>query len=133
MRPDNCLLDSNTVIYYLDESQPLPKMATTFLDEVVDAQCAISLVTKIEVVGKKSVGLAEENVLRNFCSYAEVLEIDDSVVEQPVGLRQQYKIKLADALIAATALVNGLTPITRNTKDFLPIAGLSIINPSDLS
>ena len=33
-----------------------------------------------------------------------------------------------DALIAATALVNGLTVVTRNTKDFEQI-GVTLINP----
>ena len=34
-----------------------------------------------------------------------------------------------DSLIAATALVHNLTLVTRNTKDFRGIEGLSIINP----
>ena len=33
-----------------------------------------------------------------------------------------------DALIAATALVNGLTVVTRNTKDFEK-TGVTLINP----
>ena len=34
-------------------------------------------------------------------------------------MRQQYKTKTPDAIIAATALVHGLTVITRNTEDFM--------------
>jgi hypothetical protein len=33
-----------------------------------------------------------------------------------------------DALIAATALVNGLTVVTRNTADFEPM-GVAVVNP----
>ena len=33
-----------------------------------------------------------------------------------------------DGLIAATALVNGLTVVTRNVKDFKPF-GVALINP----
>jgi predicted nucleic acid-binding protein len=34
-----------------------------------------------------------------------------------------------DAFIAATALVNGLSVVTRNTRDFTRFAGLSVLNP----
>ncbi|MDR1248361.1 MAG: type II toxin-antitoxin system VapC family toxin [Treponema sp.] len=36
-----------------------------------------------------------------------------------------------DCLIAATALVHRLTLLTRNTRDFAVLAGLSLINPWD--
>lgn len=37
---------------------------------------------------------------------------------------------LGDALIAATALVHGLTLVTRNVKDFRRIDGLDLLDPS---
>ncbi|HAL83190.1 MAG TPA: hypothetical protein DCO83_13965 [Mucilaginibacter sp.] len=46
-----------------------------------------------------------------------------------IELRKKYKIKLPDALIAATALHYRLILITRNISDFNKIAGLKIINP----
>ena len=36
---------------------------------------------------------------------------------------------LGDALVAATALADGLTLVTRNVDDFKWIAGLSLLNP----
>ncbi len=44
---------------------------------------------------------------------------------------QRYLID-TNALIAATALVHGLAPLTRNTKDFQTISGLVSINPHEL-
>jgi hypothetical protein len=38
-------------------------------------------------------------------------------------------IKLSDAIIAATAIVNNLYLITNNVKDFDMIQNLKIINP----
>ena len=40
-----------------------------------------------------------------------------------------YKIKLPDAIIAATALVHNLTLLTRNEKDFSKISNVEITNP----
>ena len=45
---------------------------------------------------------------------------------------QAVKLKLGDALIAATALVYDLVIVTRNTKDFQNIAGLEYLNPHEL-
>ena len=41
------------------------------------------------------------------------------------------KMGLADAIIAATALVHGLKLVTRNVDDFKHIAGVEIVNPFD--
>ncbi|MEZ0483414.1 PIN domain-containing protein [Fibrella aquatica] len=51
------------------------------------------------------------------------------MVNQTIALRKARKIKVPDAIIAATALVNQLTLITNNTKDFLNIPSLSILDP----
>lgn len=39
----------------------------------------------------------------------------------------------ADMQIAAIALEHGFTVVTRNTKDFSPIAGLNLFNPFTVS
>ena len=41
-------------------------------------------------------------------------------------------LPVQDTLIAATAIVNGLTIVTRNVRDFKDIAGLSVFNPWDV-
>ncbi|MCF8232854.1 MAG: hypothetical protein K9J27_11755 [Bacteroidales bacterium] len=43
----------------------------------------------------------------------------------------KHKIKLPDAIIAATSLVYDLTLITRNSTDFKNIDELRLINPWD--
>lgn len=42
-------------------------------------------------------------------------------------------MSLADAVIAATALVAAVPPVTRNTADFEGIEALQLINPFDQS
>jgi predicted nucleic acid-binding protein len=58
-----------------------------------------------------------------------VLPADLSVAERAVALRQQRKMTLGDAIIAATALVHNLPLLTRNVDDFKNITGLRIENP----
>ena len=47
-------------------------------------------------------------------------------------LRKEYKIKLPNAIIAATSIVYDLILITRNTKDFSDIKNLQILNPYNI-
>ena len=71
--------------------------------------------------------------MRDFVNLATLLPLNDLVIEQTIDLRLSYKkIKLGDAIVAATALVHKLVLVTRNTQDFKNIPGLSIINVHDL-
>jgi len=49
-----------------------------------------------------------------------------------VDIRKTFKTKLPDAIIAATAIVNNLSLITRNTKDFEKIQELEVVDPYTL-
>ena len=55
------------------------------------------------------------------------------MVDLTIALRKEYKIKLPDAIIAATALANDLTIVTNNIKDFSNISGLQLINPYSIT
>lgn len=57
-----------------------------------------------------------------------VLPIDDAVALRCAALHVPDPRSERDALIAATALVHGMTVVTRNVADFLPMAVLTF-NP----
>ena len=52
-----------------------------------------------------------------------------AVLDQAVVLRQQRRMSLGDALVAGTALVHGLTLVTRNNRRFPVDSGALIIEP----
>ncbi len=52
--------------------------------------------------------------------------VDAAIAERAGRLRRVHGLRLPDALIAATALVNGLTLVTRNVRDFAPVEGLLV-------
>jgi len=56
-----------------------------------------------------------------------LIEFDDKLINFAVYLRRKYKIKLLNAIIAATALYTNSTLITRNIKDFSKIKDLNIL------
>jgi predicted nucleic acid-binding protein len=71
------------------------------------------------------------DAIQNFISDSLVIELEFPIKLKTAYIRKHHKIKLPDAIIAATALVYDLTLVTRNTKDFVAISGLTIVNPRD--
>lgn len=82
----------------------------------------------VEVLGHHS-AIKE---VEEFIGLANLFEIDKSIRTATIQLRKQYKIKLPDAIIAATALAHGLTLVTQNEKDFVNIDGLQVTNPFNI-
>lgn len=110
------LFDTNIVIYYFDGLTADDALHQLF------AECfKISVITKIEFLGWGAFASDPRlySQARAFIGHAQVFDLSAEIVEQTIRLRQQFKTKTPDALIAATALVNDLTVITHNTSDFM--------------
>lgn len=120
------LMDSNAAIDYLGK-RFLPA-GMKFMDEVVNAIPFVSIITKIEVLGFDT-SKEHTQLLTDFMNDAIVLELTEDVVEKTILIRRNYKIKLPDAVIAATALTGNFTLLTRNTTDFAKIEGLNHLDP----
>jgi predicted nucleic acid-binding protein len=67
--------------------------------------------------------------MEDFVALATVIKVNRFIIKQTIVLRKTYRIKLPDAIIAATALVYNLTLITHNVKDFENIQGLTVVKP----
>ncbi|ESQ09906.1 MAG TPA: type II toxin-antitoxin system VapC family toxin [Chromatiaceae bacterium] len=109
------LLDTNVVIYYFNGLT-----ADDALHEMVSKSFNISVISKIEFLGWGIFATDPElhNQARTFIGHAHVFDLSEQVAEQTIRLRQQFRTKTPDAIIAATALVHNLTVVTRNTSDF---------------
>jgi predicted nucleic acid-binding protein len=68
----------------------------------------------------------ESHVLPTFKS--RILAVDTAVAQRCAALHVPDPRSDRDALIAATALVHGMTVVTRNVDDFKP-TGVTILNP----
>ncbi|HEU0301145.1 MAG TPA: type II toxin-antitoxin system VapC family toxin [Longimicrobium sp.] len=94
-----------------------------------DPDSAVSLISFVESLDFPAISIAERNALEGFFAAMDVLPVTDLVAREAVRLRQQRKMSLGDSIIAATALVHGLTLVTRNVADFQWISGLKLLNP----
>ncbi len=123
-----CLLDTNIVIYFLDSA--LPDKALDFIEFNLDESGSyMSVISKIELLGWQSPSVHAMQQVEKFVTDSIVLPLTDAIVEKTIELRRIQKIKLPDAVIAATAMANNLTLLSRNDDDFRKIAGLKYLNP----
>lgn len=68
----------------------------------------------------------EDHVLPGFAD--RILPVDSAVARRSAALHVPDPRPVRDALIAATALVHGLTVVTRNVDDFRP-TGVEVLDP----
>ena len=101
------LIDTNAVIKYLNETFPQPALA--FMDLILDEESIISFITKIELLVWKPANPDDLSIYEDFIRNSNVLMIDDDIIQETINIRKLTYIKIPDALIAATALVNDLT------------------------
>lgn len=67
------LLDTNTIISYLNASLPISAML--FMHGVVDEFCNVSIISKMEVLGHNFISPAEQKTIETFVAGATVLVI----------------------------------------------------------
>jgi len=117
------ILDSNIIIY---SSQP----EYAYLRELIfDKQNAVSKITHLEVLGFHRLNDTEKDYFTACFQFLKTLDISNKIINEAIILRQERKMSVGDAIIAATALNYQATVFTRNVDDFLKIAGLKVINP----
>lgn len=90
---------------------------------------AISSITEMELLGYSELTEEQFAKMKLFVDSLAVLEIDNLVKKETIKIRRAVKIKLPDAIIAATAIVYDLELLSRNEKDFLRVEGLKFVNP----
>ncbi len=110
----------------------LSENGRAFLKEVVNADFIISVAVEIEVLTFHDV--ADKMLLiEKFISMATIIPLDTTVTKKAIEIRRKHrKLKLGDAIIAASALVENLILVTNNEKDFSNIKGLKLIDPQKL-
>jgi predicted nucleic acid-binding protein len=118
------LIDTNAVIDYLDNK--LPDKASGLLDT---EELEISVITRMELLAWRNASSQQLSILEDFISSVVVRSLNEPVIVQGIEIRKNYRLKLPDAIIAATALVNGFKLVTRNIRDFKNIPNLELINP----
>jgi predicted nucleic acid-binding protein len=119
------IVDTNVLIY-LSKYNLEP-------NRVLNKASAISIITRIEVLGFKFQKDDEHQLLLSICNELKIIPLTDSIAEETIRIRRNNRVKLPDAIIFATALVEQVPLLTNNIKDFKAInSEVELINPFDL-
>ncbi len=124
----NYLIDTNILIYFSSGKLPLKTVDYDFYS-ILKESFNISVITQIEFLGWKKHTPITLKRAKTFLSFANIFPLDQIIIDKTIQLRQNFNLKLPDAIIASTALVNNLVLLTRNVKDFTEVKALKIYNP----
>jgi predicted nucleic acid-binding protein len=112
------LADTNVLIYTL-EGHPV-------VSGITRCSIATSVISEIELLGKKGILPHEISAIRNLLDDCSIISLTDEIKNIAIALKQEYSIKLPDAIIAATSIYFGLPLVTADT-DFKIIKDINLV------
>ena len=104
------LLDNNFIIGLLKPDPAV--LAEVSTRTVAIAQCFYSAITRMELLGFPGISRDEESIIRQKLERLRYLPLTRAIEDVVISLRQARKIKLPDAVIAATAICAGAELLT---------------------
>lgn len=111
------LADTNVLLYILED---LPQV-----EEVSKHFFAVSVISEIELLGKKDITGQEIEIIKNLLHDCVPLPFTNQIKEKTIELKQKYAIKVPDAVIAATSIIYDI-PLVTADKGFGKITGLNV-------
>jgi len=115
----NIFIDTNIAIYLLGGNEQLA--------DLLDQQTVcLSFVTELELLSKPDITIDEEIRIKALLSQCVILDFFPSLKEIVIDFRKKYRIKLPDAIVAATAFALGL-PLISADKGFQKVIELVLV------
>jgi predicted nucleic acid-binding protein len=108
-------VDTNIIVYTLAGRQDLS-------DKVRGKTIVLSVIAEIEALSYPDLTDKDRQMVCTYIERCTVIGIGERVKHETIRLRSSHKLKLPDAIIAATALVLDATLLTTD-KGFLRLGG----------
>lgn len=115
----NILVDTNLIILAIGGNKDVR--------DLLDGRTLfISVITEIELLSIPFQNTTDERLIRDFISNCFLIELDVEVRKHTISIRKHNKIKLPDAIIAASSVSKRLTLFTAD-RGFDKITGLNAV------
>lgn len=109
--------DTNAIIYLL-AGNPCMK-------SFIDKSLGVSVITEMELLSFPRITEQEQLVIKELLLNCMISYLDNDIKNQAIYLRRFYKIKLPDAIVAATAISYNV-PLLTADREFNKIKGLNL-------
>jgi len=119
MSGNRLFVDTNILLYYLKGNDEVVEL-------ISDKDLTISFITELEILSFPKLTTDVENQIKEFLSNCTIIELKREIKDLTIELRKRYKLKLPDAVIAASAYFYNLPLITAD-KDFQKLKEMNII------
>jgi predicted nucleic acid-binding protein len=119
MNGNKMVIDTNIALYLLDGNEILKE----YLD---DKLFYLSCITELELLGFKGITEIERVAIEFFLEECSIVDMNRGIKDITINLRRNYKLKLPDAIIAATAIFLGI-PLISADGHFDKIEDLIVI------
>ena len=113
------LIDTSILFYILQGNPHVKYFAAS---EIL----AISCITEMEALGKFQISEHERRIISKFLNRCHIIDLDAQIKYLATVIKQQSRMKLPDAVIAATAIENDLLLVTAD-KDFKKVSNLDLL------
>ena len=115
----NILVDTNLIILAIGGNKDVR--------DLLDGRTLfISVITEIELISIPFQNTTDARLIRDFISNCFLIELDVEVRKHTISIRKHNKIKLPDAIIAASSVSKRLTLFTAD-RGFDKITGLNAV------
>lgn len=114
------VFDTNALINFFNVHSGLQRYA--------HFNVALSIINLPEFLSYPKITNADEVLLFRFLKKVDFVNLDfnnTSLIQQTITIRKSHKLKLPDAIIAATALLRN-TQLVTNDKDFRKVPNLKV-------
>lgn len=119
MSGNSILVDTNIVLYLLSGDN-------TIADFLNDKIVFLSFVSELELLGYKEISVLEKRKVESLLADSSIIDINSEIKKIVVELRKSNKIKLPDAIIAATSIYLNI-PLITSDKDLTRLKDLNIL------
>ncbi len=115
------LVDTNALIYFFNGNQKV-------IDAIEGETLYISSITEIELLSFSKLDETSEKGIRMFINddNCNLIELISAIKERTIRIRRKHRIKLPDAIVAATAVFLGI-PLLTFDAGFAKITELDLI------
>ncbi|MCB0642452.1 MAG: type II toxin-antitoxin system VapC family toxin, partial [Phaeodactylibacter sp.] len=97
MNGNSLLIDTNIALYLFSGDPTISNL-------LKGQDVYVSFITELELLGYQEIGEKELPMIEDFLSSCIIIDLNQSIKKKTIELKKAYKIKLPDAIIAASSL-----------------------------